>query len=156
MIPTHRDELIIGLIVAISLMGIIFYFASNKVKNNVTGNTIKNISDNNSKNKLSVKNTTNESLSVMEQIKSKSAELIDVREISEWSAGHISGSRLISYSEISANKVLNLPKDKTVYVYCATGKRADEAVKILIKEGFHAVSLGGMDDVQKIGGIIVK
>jgi len=42
-----------------------------------------------------------------------------------------------------------------VYVYCASGERAEEAKDILIEHGFpEVINIGGLADWQQAGGEI--
>lgn len=60
---------------------------------------------------------------------------VDVRTPEEYKEGHIPGAVNIPVSEIKA-RMNEVPKDKQVYVYCRSGKRAAKASTILAKAGF--------------------
>lgn len=62
-------------------------------------------------------------------------QLIDVRSKNEFKSGKIHGARNIPVQDIGSaqNKLF---KNKPVYIYCASGKRASRAARILIKQGF--------------------
>ncbi len=99
---------------------------------------------------------------VRELIAAKKAVLIDVREKSEWDAGHIEGAKLVPMSTLKGemtDKKLRalLPADKILYLYCAGGFRCLEVAKMfedqklqlralkqgyptLLKEGFTKAS----------------
>ncbi len=62
------------------------------------------------------------------------AVLLDVRESSEFSAGHVNGSRHIPVGEI-ATRAGELPAGKPVVVICASGARASRAASALRKAG---------------------
>jgi rhodanese-related sulfurtransferase/DNA-binding transcriptional ArsR family regulator len=70
--------------------------------------------------------------------------LIDVRPAIEFHAGHISGALSIPVEEL-AQRLETLPKDKKIVAYCrgAYCLFADEAVALLIQNGFDAVRLEG-------------
>jgi rhodanese-related sulfurtransferase len=70
--------------------------------------------------------------------------LIDVRPAIEFHAGHISGALSIPVKEL-AQRLETLPKDKKIVAYCrgAYCLFADEAVAILIQNGFDAMRLEG-------------
>ena len=80
-----------------------------------------------------------------EIIKSDSVILVDVRTADEYGAGHIDGARNIDVLKdgFKAEAVANLPKDKTIAVYCRSGKRSLKAARILANEGYKVVNLRG-------------
>lgn len=61
--------------------------------------------------------------------------IIDVRTRGEYAEGNIPGSINISVDELRA-RLGTIPKDKTVVVYCAIGKRGFIAYRILAQNGF--------------------
>ena len=65
---------------------------------------------------------------------------VDVRTPEEYKAGHIPGAINIPASEIQG-RMNEVPKDKEVYVYCHSGKRAAKASAILAKAGFSVENL---------------
>ncbi len=73
--------------------------------------------------------------------------LLDVREENEFAEGHIEGAILIPYGEISDRAEEELPdKEKTILVYCRSGRRSSIAAEQLVELGYI--------DVQDFGGII--
>jgi len=64
--------------------------------------------------------------------------LLDVRTREEYSIQSISGSINIPLDELR-NHLDELPKDKTIYIYCAIGLRGYLALKILTAHGFKNV-----------------
>jgi len=69
--------------------------------------------------------------------------LIDVREPSEFAAGHIDGAVLVPLGMLGA-EYAKLPKDVPLVVYCRAGNRSAKAVAFLIAHGYsRAVSLAG-------------
>jgi len=79
--------------------------------------------------------------SVQQAIASGQAVLVDVREPSEWSAGHIQGARLVPLSALErgvdpAQLAQVLPKDKIIYCHCLVGGRCLEAAAILRPMGY--------------------
>lgn len=68
--------------------------------------------------------------------------LLDVREDFEYELGHITNSTLISVNELE-DRLPELPKDETLYVYCRSGNRSKTAVDILENHGFKAINLEG-------------
>ena len=73
--------------------------------------------------------------------------ILDVREQDEFDAGHISGAKLIPYTEIEskAEEILS-NKDNPILVYCRSGRRSKIAAETLVKLG-HT-------NIKEFGGII--
>ena len=80
--------------------------------------------------------------------------LLDVRNPSERKHGYIPGSVNLPLNQLkSANKVIPA-LDTPVFVYCATGARADRAVKRLKRAGYTNIrSIGGLEGYH---GEIIK
>ncbi len=68
--------------------------------------------------------------------------LLDVRTQKEWDAGHIAGAVHIPLQQLR-QRLGELSKDKRWIVYCAIGRRAYIAVRILRQHGYHVVNLSG-------------
>lgn len=82
-------------------------------------------------------------------------QLIDVREPSEYSTSHANGAINVPLGEILENKLSKISKNKPVYVYCRTGKRATTAKTSLEKAGYkNVINLGGLSDWQGDGGTV--
>jgi phage shock protein E len=64
--------------------------------------------------------------------------ILDVREQDEYDAGHIPGVKLIPSGEV-ANRLDEIPKDKTVIVTCRSGNRSASATKYLREQGYTNV-----------------
>ena len=69
------------------------------------------------------------------------AVLVDVREADEFRSGHIPGAINQPLSTISR---IEIPRDKTLFVYCLRGSRSKRAVGILKRMGYSASSIGGI------------
>ncbi len=85
---------------------------------------------------LSAAEWTKESLAdVKKAVEDGKAVLLDVREKSEWDAGHIEGAIWLPISQlndgISEAELARLPKDKVIYVHCMVGKRSLQATELL-------------------------
>lgn len=78
-------------------------------------------------------------------IKADSVVLVDVRTAGEYDAGHIENARNIDVLKDDFRSVATetLPKDRTIAVYCRSGKRSLKAAAILAKEGYKVVNLRG-------------
>jgi rhodanese-related sulfurtransferase len=68
--------------------------------------------------------------------------VIDVREGFEYVAGHVSGALLIPMGQLAA-RVNELPRDRPVYVICASGNRSLTAAAYLTRAGVDAWSVAG-------------
>jgi len=65
---------------------------------------------------------------------------IDVRTKSEYSAEHIKNAGQLNYYAFDfKKKLLLLPKNQPIYLYCNTGYRSQKAGEILIKNGYTNV-----------------
>lgn len=70
----------------------------------------------------------------------QSAVIIDVRTPAEFNDGHISNSLLIDiYNPTFQNKILELDKSKSYYIYCRSGNRSYHAGVFMLAEGFNSV-----------------
>ena len=93
------------------------------------------------------------------KIKSPEIYLVDVRKPEEFADGHIEGAANLDVTsetfESDAEK--SLPKDKTIAVYCGTGRRSAMAAEKLLKLGFKILNLdGGLNAWTKAGLPVVK
>jgi hydroxyacylglutathione hydrolase len=73
---------------------------------------------------------------------SEGALLVDVRERSEWDAGHAPGAVHIPYEELR-ERTHELPLDRPVVMYCASGSRSSLAASILESTGRSAANVRG-------------
>lgn len=130
---TRRSMLIVFVIM---LLAIGVYFVSDK--NAVTG-------------------TSDESTKISNQIEATGGQLIDVRTPEEYIAGHAGGAVNVPLDDIANGKLSKINKDKTVYVYCRSGKRAGQAKVALEKAGYKdVINLGGLSNWQDQGGVVCK
>ena len=85
-------------------------------------------------------------------LESKDLLLLDVREESEWEAGHIGGAKRIYVGHLQKDAD-KLPKDKPIVITCTWGGRAGLAASILKRRGFEEVYnlLGGMNAWENLG-----
>src|SRR5699024_8446856 len=70
----------------------------------------------------------------------RKAQLIDCREPQEFDRGHILGSRNIPVTQLK-QRLVELRKDKPVYLYCQRSTRSLRAANILHKQGFAHLNL---------------
>lgn len=90
-------------------------------------------------------------------LKDKKAILLDVREQAEWDDGHLKIAQLLPLSKLkegipAADLAKLLPKDKTIYTHCGSGKRVIQAAEILRDAGYRTEPLkAGYADLLKAG-----
>ncbi len=80
--------------------------------------------------------------------------LLDVRQPDEYAAGHLIGASLLNWLDTAAFKkeAVNIDKDKTIYVYCRSGRRSNEAAEYLAGQGYKVVDMdGGILGWEKAG-----
>ena len=75
----------------------------------------------------------------------ENAVLLDVRDGSEYAAGHIPGSVNLPLSLIDTVTSVYPDRSKHLYVYCYSGARSGQAANYLRKQGYTNVSdIGGI------------
>jgi rhodanese-related sulfurtransferase len=85
------------------------------------------------------------------------AVLLDVREATEWDAGHAPQAVWIPMGELQG-RVGELPEDRRIVAICRSGSRSHAVTGALLEAGFDAVNLdGGMrawaaEDLPVVGG----
>lgn len=81
-------------------------------------------------------------------MRTSSVIVVDVREPHEYAFGHIHGAINIPLGEIVPGRILpELPDlEKTILVYCRSGRRSGMAGHIMANTGYH--------DVRNFGGVI--
>jgi hydroxyacylglutathione hydrolase len=72
----------------------------------------------------------------------KGAVLLDVRETSEWRAGHAPGAIHIPYEELK-DRTLEIPAGRPIVAYCGGGIRSSLAASILEASGREVANLRG-------------
>jgi phage shock protein E len=80
--------------------------------------------------------------------------VLDVRTPGEYNTGHLQGAT--NYDFLSgefSRKVNDFDKDRTYYLYCASGNRSGTAAQMMQNAGFERVyNIGGFTDL-KAGGL---
>lgn len=71
--------------------------------------------------------------------------ILDVRKADEFAEGHITGAILIDQfqSDFLEQAQARLPKDKTIAIYCRSGRRSANAAGKLADVGYKCVNLKG-------------
>ena len=69
--------------------------------------------------------------------------LVDVRTAEEYGSGHIENALNIDVKQDDFEEIAikTLPKNKTVAVYCRSGRRSKKAAEILSKNGYNVIEL---------------
>ncbi|SEQ19853.1 Rhodanese-related sulfurtransferase [Virgibacillus subterraneus] len=69
----------------------------------------------------------------------RKAQLIDVREPQEFKKGHILGARNIPVTQMK-QRLVEMRKDKPLYLYCQSGSRSARAAQLLHKKGYTDIN----------------
>ncbi|HLR64938.1 MAG TPA: rhodanese-like domain-containing protein [Pseudogracilibacillus sp.] len=70
----------------------------------------------------------------------RKAQLIDVREPSEFDRGYIRGARNVPMTQLK-QRLIELRKDKPVYLYCQNSARSVRAANMLRKKGYNDLNV---------------
>jgi rhodanese-related sulfurtransferase len=70
--------------------------------------------------------------------KNKNIYLLDVRTPQEYSQGRLAGSVLIPIGEFE-RRISEVPKNRTIVVYCAVGSRSKPVASFLARQGYKEV-----------------
>lgn len=65
----------------------------------------------------------------------KDLQLIDVRSSDEFNEGHLAGARLLPLNQLGS-RLKELDSKRPLVVYCRSGSRSSQALKILLDQGF--------------------
>ncbi|WP_188501982.1 rhodanese-like domain-containing protein [Pontibacter amylolyticus] len=88
-----------------------------------------------------------------EKIDNQEVMLVDVRTPAEFEAGHLDKTQHADFLSGEFEKEMqNWDKDKTYYLYCASGNRSGKAAKLMEEAGFKNVyNIGGYQDLKSAG-----
>ncbi|MCM1066878.1 MAG: rhodanese-like domain-containing protein [Muribaculaceae bacterium] len=73
------------------------------------------------------------------------AYLLDVRRPDEYAAGHLRGAHLLNWldtAEFEQDSRM-LDKSATIYIYCRSGRRSNDAARFLSRQGYRVVDMAG-------------
>lgn len=94
-------------------------------------------------------------LKIKQELKNRQAILVDVREKSEWQAGHIEDAIFMPLSELMAGQQKNqVDKHIKIYTYCRSGNRSFTAKPVLEALGYvniFPLTEGFIELVNKYG-----
>jgi rhodanese-related sulfurtransferase len=100
-----------------------------------------------------------EDLRVMLEIQegSESPVLLDVREIFEWTEGHLPGAQHIPLGQLD-ERAIEVDRNRPVVVYCTSGMRSIDGSYVLKRQGFPRVSslAGGIAGWAEAGNPVDK
>jgi len=87
----------------------------------------------------------------------KNLQLIDVRTAAEYADGHLAKAKLIPVQEIES-RMAEIDKSKPILLYCRSGHRSGNALKILQGKGFTQAKHmeGGINAWQAAGLPVTK
>ena len=81
---------------------------------------------------------------LINQMSATPHQIIDVRSPEEFAAGHIKGAINIPFNKSEQHQdLLNSLRQKTLVVYCRSGRRAAIFERALSKDGFNLLHLSG-------------
>lgn len=83
---------------------------------------------------------------INEIIKEGNYIILDVREDYEYKESHVKGAINIPYNKIDENTKLD--KEKTILVYCKSGKRSSIAYQTLTDLGYNVYDMGAFDSIS--------
>lgn len=80
---------------------------------------------------------------LIEMLKTKPLNIIDIRENYELQNGKIPTAKNINKNLLLTSPESYLEKDKTYYIYCNYGHTSSRLVELLNKKGYHTVNIIG-------------
>jgi rhodanese-related sulfurtransferase len=86
------------------------------------------------------------------RLQAQGALVVDVREMDEWSAGHVPGATHIPLGQMAFRQA-ELPRDAEILLFCRSGNRSGLAAQQLRRVGFsRAINVrGGLIAWQRSG-----
>lgn len=81
-------------------------------------------------------------------VREQNAVLLDVRGPAEYASGHPDGAINIALQDLP-RRIRELPDDRPIVVYCASGRRSASAGELLAKAGYTVYDAIGVDAVMR-------
>ena len=91
-------------------------------------------------------NTSNNTSTLQQILEENNYIIVDVRTKEEYEEGHVKGAINIPYDEIDEN--VELSKEKTILVYCKSGRRSKIAYEKLKTLGYEVYDLGAYEKIE--------
>lgn len=90
---------------------------------------------------------------LQEKLGSEPGVIIDVRTPGEFAGGHLIEALNYDFlGGVFAEKMADLDKDATYYLYCASGNRSGQSAQMMVKAGFTNVyNAGGFHELATAG-----
>lgn len=153
----NKKTTIIGLIVAVLLVVGGFFIFTPSSNNNGANNSSSSVSDTNSKAVDMSQIPADLDAAVKSAVERQHLDnvyVIDVRTPAEWEAGHADGAVLWGLAEkLDKGELPQIDKDAEIYVYCRSGNRAGQAIRILQDAGFtNLTNIRSYNDWVAAGG----
>ena len=87
--------------------------------------------------------------SIVKQKLESGAIIVDVRTPDEFNDGAYPGAKNIPLSELG-RRLAEIPKDKPVVLYCASGARSSSAARVMKQAGYSdVINAGGLADMPR-------
>ncbi|HLW55930.1 MAG TPA: rhodanese-like domain-containing protein [Bacteriovoracaceae bacterium] len=92
-----------------------------------------------------------------EEVRADKAILLDIREADEIKSGMIKGASWLPLSSLNKNpvetirKLRNIVKNKDLYIYCRSGRRAEAFISQVQNDGIKGINVGGYEDLVSQG-----
>ena len=78
-----------------------------------------------------------------DKLQTEELQLIDVREVDEFTAGHVSGAQNLPLSSLPENYGQNLDKQIPYHIICQKGGRSARACEFLAAKGYQVINVEG-------------
>ncbi|MEM9885424.1 MAG: rhodanese-like domain-containing protein [Bacteroidota bacterium] len=79
-------------------------------------------------------------ISVSEAANASDIIFLDARAAKEFEVSHIKNAQYIGYDDFEMSRVVDVPKDAKIVVYCSVGYRSEKIAERLMEAGFEDVS----------------
>lgn len=96
------------------------------------------------------------SVETARELQQAGAVLIDVRETSEFRAGHAVGARSLPLSNLSSRYERELAKERDILVICQSGARSAQACNYLSGMGYKVTNVSGGTAAWRRAGLPIS